>query len=61
LQDIGSVGSDIDLSAQVISFECLKKGVKGIRRRVSVPAELLDAIDMVHGIQQLIAVVSIRQ
>jgi integrase/recombinase XerD len=44
---------DIDLSAQVISFECLKKGVKGIRRRVPVPAELLDAIDMVHGIRQL--------
>jgi len=44
---------DIDLSEQVISFECLKKGVEGIRRRVPVPAELLDAIDMVHGIRQL--------
>jgi integrase/recombinase XerD len=44
---------DIDLSEQVISFECLKKGVKGIRRRVPVPAELLDAIDMVHGIRHL--------
>jgi len=43
---------DIDLSAEAITFECLKKRKRGVYRRVPVPAELLDTLDMVHGIRE---------
>jgi integrase/recombinase XerD len=40
----------IDLSGRVIVFESLKKRRKGVYRAVPVPPELLDALDLVHGI-----------
>jgi integrase/recombinase XerD len=33
-------------------FESLKKRRRGIFRAVPVPPELLDTLDMVHGIQE---------
>jgi integrase/recombinase XerD len=44
---------DIDLSAKVIVFETLKKRKRGLYRRVPVPSELLDSLDMIHGLRQL--------
>jgi integrase/recombinase XerD len=44
---------DIDLSAKAIVFETLKKRKRGMYRRVPVPAELLDNLDMIHGLRQL--------
>jgi hypothetical protein len=41
----------VDLSGRVVVFESLKKRRRGIFRAVPVPPELLDALDMVHGIQ----------
>src|SRR5215207_10956525 len=40
----------IDLSDRVVVFESLKKRRRGVFRAVPVPPELLDALDMVHGI-----------
>src|SRR3954464_2253821 len=42
----------IDLSGRVIVFESLKKRRKGVFRAVPVPPELLDALDLVHGIRE---------
>ena len=42
----------IDLSGRVIVFESLKKRRTGIFRAVPVPPELLDALDLVHGIRE---------
>ena len=42
----------IDLSGRVIVFESLKKRRTGIFRAVPVPPELLDMIDLVHGIRE---------
>src|SRR3954469_24842193 len=42
----------IDLSGRVVVFESLKKRRKGVYRAVPVPLELLDALDLVHGIQE---------
>src|ERR1700738_2898629 len=44
---------DIDLSAKVIVFESLKKRRAGVYRQVPIPAELLDLLDMVHGIREV--------
>jgi integrase/recombinase XerD len=44
---------DIDFSAGFISFKCLKKRGKTVFRQVPVSSELLDALDMIHGIRQL--------
>jgi len=44
---------DIDLSANVIVFESLKKRRSGVYRQVPIPAELLDLLDMVHGIREI--------
>src|SRR5260370_41224418 len=44
---------DIDLSAKAIVFETLKKRKRGMYRRVPVPSELLDSLDMIHGLRQL--------
>jgi hypothetical protein len=42
----------IDLSGRVVVFESLKKRRKGVFRAVPVPPDLLDALDMVHGIRE---------
>jgi len=42
----------IDLSGKVIIFESLKKRRRGVFRAVPVPPELLDMLDMVHGIRE---------
>jgi integrase/recombinase XerD len=42
----------IDLSAKVIIFESLKKRRRGVYRQVPVPPELLDTLDMVHGVRE---------
>jgi integrase/recombinase XerD len=44
---------DTDLSAKVIVFESLKKRRSGVYRQVPIPAELLDLLDMVHGIREI--------
>jgi integrase/recombinase XerD len=43
----------VDLAAGVLVIESLKKRHTGIYRTVPVPAVLLDALDMVHGIREL--------
>jgi len=43
----------IDLSGRVITFESLKKRKKGVFRQVPVPPDLIDTLDMVHGIREL--------
>ena len=43
----------IDLSAKVIVIESLKKRKAGVHRQVPVPPELLDTLDMVHGIREI--------
>ena len=43
----------IDLSAKVIVIESLKKRKAGVHRQVPVPPELLDIMDMVHGIREI--------
>jgi integrase/recombinase XerD len=45
--------NSIDLSAKVIVLESLKKRKLGVHRQVPVPAELLDLLDMVHGIREV--------
>ena len=42
----------IDLSGRVVVFESLKKRQRGVFRAVPVPPELLDTLDMVHGIRE---------
>jgi integrase/recombinase XerD len=41
----------VDFQAQAITFESRKKRRAGIYRAVPVPAPLLDALDLVHGIR----------
>jgi integrase/recombinase XerD len=43
----------VDLSAKQIRLECLKKRKRGVWRSVPVPSELLDLLDMVHGIREI--------
>src|SRR5215213_4646208 len=42
----------VDLSGRVIVFESLKKRKRGVFRAVPVAPELLDALDLVHGIHE---------
>src|SRR4051794_40426576 len=42
----------IDLAGGAIVFESLKKRRRGVFRAVPVPPQLLDALDLVHGIQE---------
>src|SRR3954453_15737735 len=42
----------IDLSGRVVVFESLKKRKRGVYRAVPVPTELLDALDLVHGVRE---------
>ena len=41
----------VDFQAQAITFESKKKRRPGLYRAVPVPATLLDALDLVHGIR----------
>src|SRR5918992_1100798 len=41
----------VDFQAQAVTFESRKKRRPGIYRAVPVPAALLDALDLVHGIR----------
>jgi len=43
----------VDLAADVLVFATLKKRQDGVYRAVPVPAALLDALDLVHGIREL--------
>jgi integrase/recombinase XerD len=42
----------VDLAAGVIVFESLKKRRRGVYRAVPVPAAVLDALDLVHGLRE---------
>src|SRR5215211_9476391 len=42
----------IDLSGRMVVFESLKKRKRGVYRAVPVPPELLDTLDMVHGLRE---------
>jgi integrase/recombinase XerD len=42
----------VDLAADVLVFESLKKRRSGVYRAVPVPPALLDALDLVHGIRE---------
>jgi len=42
----------IDLTGRAVIFETLKKRRSGVFRAVPVPSEVLDTLDMVHGIQE---------
>jgi len=42
----------IDLSGRVVVFESLKKRKAGVFRAVPVPPDLLDMLDLVHGIRE---------
>jgi integrase len=46
----------VDLAAGVLVFESLKKRRGGIFRSVPVPPDVLDTLDMVHGIREKQAV-----
>src|SRR3954451_14148422 len=48
----GLTAGRIDLPGRVIVFESLKKRRTGVFRAVPVPPELLDALDLVHGIRE---------
>src|SRR3954454_9900642 len=50
---LGLTAERIDLAGRVIVFESLKKRRRGIYRAVPVPPELLDALDLVHGIREV--------
>jgi integrase len=42
----------VDLSGRVIVLESLKKRRRGVYRAVPVPPELLDTLDLVHGVRE---------
>src|SRR3954454_1951359 len=42
----------VDLSGRVVVCESLKKRKRGVYRAVPVPPELLDALDLVHGVRE---------
>ena len=42
----------IDLSGRVVVIESLKNRRRGVYRAVPVPSELLDTLDMVHGLRE---------
>lgn len=42
----------VDLAGRVIVFETLKKRRAGVYRAVPVPPDLLDMLDLVHGIRE---------
>jgi integrase len=42
----------IDLAESAVVFETLKKRRTGVYRAVPVPAQLIDALDLVHGVRE---------
>ena len=44
--------SRVDLAGRVLVFETLKKRCGGVYRPVPVPPELLDTLDLVHGVRE---------
>src|SRR3954470_17926035 len=51
-ETLALTAQQIDLSGRVVVFESLKKRRKGVYRAVPVPPELLDALDLVHGLRE---------
>jgi integrase/recombinase XerD len=51
LEAMAITANRVDFQAQAITFESRKKRRSGIYRAVPVPAALLDALDLVHGIR----------
>src|SRR3954468_969890 len=51
-ETLALTAQQIDLSGRVVVFESLKKRKRGIFSAVPVPPELLDALDMVHGVRE---------
>ncbi len=49
---ISRTSHQIDPPGRVVVFESLKKRRRGVFRAVPVPPELLDMLDMVHGIRE---------
>ena len=45
--------NSFDFSGKAIVFETLKKRRRGVYRAVPVPAEVLDTLNMVHGLQEV--------
>ncbi|WP_149541459.1 tyrosine-type recombinase/integrase [Siccirubricoccus phaeus] len=45
-------GDRVDLAGRVIVFESLKKRRSGVFRAVPVPPDLLDTLDLVHGLRE---------
>lgn len=43
----------VDLAGGVLVFESLKKRRRGVYRAVPVPASVLDALDLVHGVREV--------
>jgi integrase len=43
----------IDFSGRTVIFETLKKRRTGVFRAVPVPPDLLDSLDMVHGVREI--------
>jgi len=44
--------SRVDLEGRALVFETLKKRRRGVYRAVPVPAAVLDALDLVHGVRE---------
>lgn len=42
----------VDITGKVVVFESLKKRRRGLFRAVPVPAAVLDALDLVHGLRE---------
>ena len=42
----------VDLEGRALVFETLKKCRRGVYRAVPVPATVLDALDLVHGVRE---------
>lgn len=42
----------VDLEGRALVFETLKKRQRGVYRAVPVPAAVLDALDLVHGVRE---------
>ena len=49
---MGRTARQIDLPGRAVVIESLKRRRRGVFRAVPVPPELLDTLDMVHGIRE---------
>src|ERR1700730_7654037 len=52
-QALALTPESMDLSGKGIVFESLKKRRRNVFRAVPVPSDLLDIIDMVHGVREI--------